>query len=76
MVVPGPVVPVYGPEDRNVYAADAAVLRSRLREGTPDRLSGGRRQASGSPWRPREQAPAFERFFFGGGAGGRHARRP
>ena len=34
MVVPGPVVPVYGPEDRNVYAADAAVLRSRLREGT------------------------------------------
>ncbi len=33
MVVPGPVVPVYGPEDRNVYAADAAVLRSRLREG-------------------------------------------
>ena len=30
MVVPGPVVPVYGPEDRNVYAADAAELNAAM----------------------------------------------
>ena len=62
MIVPGPVVPVYGPEDRNVYAADAAVLRSRLREGTP--LTDCPAEAVGvrALWQPREQAPAFRVF--------------
>lgn len=62
MVVPGPVVPVYGPEDRNVYAADAAVLRSRLREGTS--LTDCPAEAVGvrALWQPREQAPAFRAF--------------
>ena len=62
MVVPGPVVPVYGPEDRNVYAADAAVLRSRLREGTS--LTDCPAEAVGvrTLWQPREQAPAFRAF--------------
>lgn len=62
MIVPGPVVPVYGPEDRNVYAADAAVLRSRLREGTP--LTDCPAEAVGvrALWQPREQAPAFRAF--------------
>lgn len=36
VMVPGPVVPVYGPEDgRCVYAADSQVLLARLRAGTP-----------------------------------------
>ena len=58
MVVPGPVVPVYGPEDRNVYAADAAVLRSRLREGTS--LTDCPAEAVGvrALWQP----PAFRAF--------------
>ena len=62
MVVPGPVVPVYGPEDRNVYAADAAVLRSRLREGTS--LTDCPAEAVGvrALWQPREQPPAFRAF--------------
>lgn len=62
MVVPGPVVPVYGPEDRNVYTADAAVLRSRLREGTS--LTDCPAEAVGvrALWQPREQAPAFRAF--------------
>lgn len=62
MIVPGPVVPVYGPEDRNVYAADAAVLLSRLREGTP--LTDCPAEAVGvrALWQPREQAPAFRAF--------------
>ena len=61
-MVPGPVVPVYGPEDRNVYAADAAVLRSRLREGTS--LTDCPAEAVGvrALWQPREQAPAFRAF--------------
>ena len=34
VMVPGPVVPVYGPEDgRSVYAADSQVLLARLRLG-------------------------------------------
>ena len=62
MVVPGPVVPVYGPEGRNVYAADAAVLRSRLREGTS--LTDCPAEAVGvrALWQPREQPPAFRAF--------------
>lgn len=62
MVVPGPVVPVYGPEDRNVYAADAAVLRSRLRERTS--LTDCPAEAVGvrALWQPREQPPAFRAF--------------
>lgn len=62
MVVPGSVVPVYGPEDRNVYAADAAVLRSRLREGTS--LTDCPAEAVGvrALWQPREQPPAFRAF--------------
>ena len=33
IVVPGAVVPVWGEESRTVYAADAALLRTRLAEG-------------------------------------------
>lgn len=33
IVVPGPVVPVWGQENRAVYTADADVLRARLAEG-------------------------------------------
>ena len=33
VIVPAPVVPVWGQEGRTVYAADAALLRARLAEG-------------------------------------------
>lgn len=36
IVVPGPVVPVYGPEDsRSVYAAEVGTLKARLESGIP-----------------------------------------
>ena len=63
VMVPGPVAPVYGPEDgRSVYAADSQVLLARLRAGTP--LTDCPAEAAGvrSLWRPRGQAPAFRAF--------------
>ena len=55
VMVPGPVVPVYGPEDgRSVYAADSQVLLARLRAGTPLTVR--------SLWRPQALAPAFRPF--------------
>lgn len=62
-MVPGPVVPVYGPEDgRSVYAADSQVLLARLRAGTP--LTDCPAEAAGvrSLWRPQALAPAFRPF--------------
>lgn len=76
VMVPGPVVPVYGPEDgRCVYAADSQVLLARLGGDPPDRLPGGSR---GRP-RPVAAPGAGSRvpgLFFGGGAERRHARCP
>ena len=63
VMVPGPVVPVYGPEDgRSVYAADSQVLLARLRAGTP--LTDCPAEAAGvrSLWRPQTLAPAFRPF--------------
>ena len=63
VMVPGPVVPVYGPEDgRSVYAADSQVLLARLRAGTP--LTDCPAEAAGvrSLWRPQALAPAFRPF--------------
>lgn len=63
VMVPGPVVPVYGPEDgRCVYAADSQVLLARLRAGTP--LTDCPAEAAGvrSLWRPQTPAPAFRPF--------------
>ena len=63
VMVPGPVAPVYGPEDgRSVYAADSQVLLARLRAGTP--LTDCPAEAAGvrSLWRPQALAPAFRPF--------------
>lgn len=63
VMVPGPVVPVYGPEDgRSVYAADSQVLLARLRAGIP--LTDCPAEAAGvrSLWRPQALAPAFRPF--------------
>ena len=59
IVVPGPVVPAWGEESRAVYAADAAVLRSRLAEGIS--LSDCPAEAAGirSVWRSDSIAPSF-----------------
>ena len=63
VMVPGPVVPVYGPEDgRSVYAADSQVLLARLRAGTP--LTDCPAEAAGvrSLWGLQTLAPAFRPF--------------
>ena len=63
VMVPGAVVPVYGPEDgRSVYAADSQVLLARLRAGTP--LTDCPAEAAGvrSLWGPQTLAPAFRPF--------------
>lgn len=63
VMVPGPVVPVYGPEDgRCVYAADSQVLLARLRAGTP--LTDCPAEAAGVRflWKPQTLAPAFRPF--------------
>lgn len=59
LVVPGPVVPVYGPESRNIYAADAAVLRSRLREGAPLTDCPAESVGIRALWQSHALAPAF-----------------
>ena len=60
IVVPGPVVPVYGPEDsRSVYAAEVGTLKARLESGVP--LTGCPAEACGirSLWQMQALPPVF-----------------
>ena len=60
IVVPGPVVPVYGPEDsRSVYAAEVGTLKARLESGIP--LTDCPAEACGirSLWQTQALPPVF-----------------
>ena len=60
IVVPGPVVPVYGPEDsRSVYAAEVGTLKARLESGVP--LTDCPAEACGirSLWQTQALPPVF-----------------
>ena len=60
VMVPGPVVPVYGPEDsRSVYAAEVGTLKARLESGVP--LTGCPAEACGirSLWQMQALPPVF-----------------
>ena len=77
IVVPGPVVPVYGPEDsRSVYAAEVGTLKARLESGIP--LTDCPAEACGirSLWQTQALPPVFRPVADAGGAERRYAGCP
>ena len=74
MVVPGPVVPVYGPADRIRRRCGGAALPA-AGGYVPDRLPGGSRGRP-HPVAAPGAGSCVPGLFFGGGAERRHARCP